>query len=376
MGKTLEQLDAELVEATEADDLERASAILKQIEDATPADAPVVSAEAIGLESTVAKEATQTMDAPESITITKASLGVGGFTPVLAGLSSDEISALMIPVSDAEDLMALIIPGTSVLDADHRIHLAERGDVKRAARGLAIAAAGGVDMDSQVILSNSGRAYTIEDGICYELKRVEQPDFAGNIAILEQKVACKGHLEYKKADKGFELTGRQHLRCLHQWALMFQLGYFVTASIKVYDVIVRTEIAGRVGDEQARATAKTQVEEWVQNSDNRREVRTEFAQAITAQKNELGLADNSHLPPKTEIGGYALPDGKTVSQAVVDLRGRQFALKVELPMNGKTIEIVTRTVKNLTELASVVAPHFAVARQNSGELVAVELIAR
>jgi hypothetical protein len=225
-------------------------------------------------------------------------------------------------------------------------------------------------------MSNSGSTYTIEEGICLELKRVEQPDFAGNVAILEQKVACKGHLEYKKTDNGFAPTGQQLLRCLHQWALMFQLGFFVTASIKVYDVIVRTEVGQRVGDESARAVSQAKVDEWVQNSDDRREMRTEFAQAITAQKNELGLAPSSYLPPKTEIGGYALPDGKTVSQAVVDLRGRQFALKVELPMNGKTIEIVTRTVKNLTELASVVAPHFAVARQNSGELVAVELIAR
>ncbi len=375
MGKTAEQLDAELVAATEADDSKRASEILKQIED-LPADAPVVSAEAIGLESTVAKEATTTMEASESIVITKASLGAGGFTPVLAGLSSDEINLLMVEVSDAEDLMALIIPGTSVLDADHRIHLAERGDVKRAARGLALAAAGGVDMDSQVILSNSGRAYTIEEGICYELKRVEQPDFQGNVAILEQKVPCKGHLEYKKTESGFELTGRQHLRCLHQWALMFQLGFFVTASIKVYAEIVRTEVGSRVGDDAARKQAQAQVDVWVQNSDTRREVRTGFAQAITAQKNELGLSDNAYLPAKTEIGGYALPDGLTISQAVTNLRGRQFALKVELPMNGKTVEIVTRTVKNLTELASVVAPHFAVARQNSGELVAVELIAR
>ncbi len=346
-----ESLDAKFEAAIEADDNEAAAELLSQVEDAPSDGAALFTDEALGL---------------------------GGFDPVLAQLSLEQIAALQIQVPNKDDLSAMYLPGTSVIDSGHRLHLTNRGDVKRAARGLAIAAAGGVDLDSKVIMSNSGRQYTIENGECMELTKTEQPDFEGNVAVLVQKIACKGHLEY--ASNGSGLTGGSHVRCLHQWALMFKFGYYVTASTKGFfspeKPIIQTEIANRVGDESARAVAQAQITQWTQNSSDRRDVRTGFAQAINAEKNELGLAEGSYLPPKTEIGAYDLPTGETVSEAITSLKGRQFALTVRLPMNDKTIDITTRTVKNLTELASVVAPHFAVARQNNGALLALELIAR
>jgi len=354
-----EDLDAQFEAAVEADDMKGAQAALDAVEEQAQAPASASGAAAF----------------------TDEALGIGGFSSVLTQLSLEQIAELQVQVPNKDDLSAMYLPGTSVIDAEHRIHLTKRGDVKRAARGLALAAAGGVDMDSQVITSNSGSKYTIENGECFELQRTEQPDFSGNVTILEKKVPCKAHLVYvKNPGGGFTATGEEHLRGLHQWALMFMLGTYVTASTKGFFAedkpIVAVEIAQRVGDDAARAFAKTIIDGWVQNSGDRREVRTGFSQAMSAERAQAGLPDNSYLPPRNEIGGYTLPDGKTISQAVMDLRGRQFALTVQLPMNDKTIEITTRTVKNLTELASVVAPHFAVAKQNSGELVPVELLAR
>ncbi len=352
------ELDAQFSEAIEADDMDGAQAALDAVENAAQAPSNESGAAAF----------------------TDEALGIGGFSSVLAELSLEQIAKLQVQVPNKADLSAMYLPGTTIIDADHRIHVSQRGDVKRAARGLALAAAGGVDLDAQTIMSNSGSVYTIEDGICYELQRVQQPDFMGNVAVLEKKVPCKGHLEYIKTGKGFAETGEQHMRCLHQWALMFALGYYVTASDKGFFTedkpIVTVEIAQRVGDEAARALAKTVIDAWVANSGDRREVRTGFAQAINAAKQTAGLADSSQLPSRTEIGGFTLPDGTTITQAVTNLRGQQFALLVELPMNDKTIQVTTRTVKTITELASVVAPHFAVAKANRGELVALELIAR
>lgn len=351
-------LESEFEKAIESDDNEGAALKLAQIEN---------------LDSEGPAEST-------GPSLTKEQLGIGAFVPVLAALSVDEIESLQVAVIDADDLSAMFIPGTSIFDAEHRIHLTQRGDVKRAARGLAIAAAGGVDLDSRAILSNSGRTYTIrEDGVCIELQTTKQPIFGGDFVTINNEEECKGHLKYKKSEgKGFELAGGSHMRCLHQHGVMFQLGYFVTASKSTFfdSQVVTTEIAQRVGDESARAMAAKQIEQWVGNTNDRREIRTGFAQAITAQKNELGLADSSYLPPSQEIGGIDLPTGETVAAAVIDLKGRQFALTVRIPLNGKTVDVTTRTCKNMSELASAVAPHFAVAKQNNGALLALELVAR
>jgi len=395
MSKKLQALQSELKNAeiefdqsVEADQTERANSALARVEalsaeiEALEGKAPVsdesagVSAEAIGLEPAVVKEATTMSETPEGITISKQDLGVGSFEPVLAQLSPDQINALMVKVTGTEDLMALILPGTSVIDVEHKLHLVERGDVKRAARGLALAAAGGVDMDSSVILSNSGRTYTISDGICYELRRTEQPDFSGNVAVLEQQVPCKGHLRYNKTAAGFELTGGSHMRCLHQWALMFALGYFVTASEKTYASIVSTEIGQRVGSVAARNDAQAQIAEWTANGESRRETRTAFAQAIAHEKNVGNVDERGRLYARRDIAQFSLPDGKTVAQAVADLKGQQFTLTVELPLNGKTGQVVTRVVRNLSELADAIAPAFAVAAQNDGQLSVLEVNAR
>ena len=380
MSKTLEQLDAEFAAAAEADDSELAGKLLKQIE--TFGEEPVVSAEAIGLEPTVAKEATQ-MDAPESITITKADLGMGDFKSPLAQLTDEQIDSYIVKVESTEDKIALILPGVSIIDAEHALHIQKRPDVKRAARGLALAAAGGVDTDSQVITGASGRVYTIVEGECFEVQQTPQLNWDGSANPIVKHVPCRSHLEYRKnPGKGFTATGGQHLRGKHQWALMYAFGYFITCSQKTFDEegnsVVRTEIGASVGTDSVRKAAQAQFAQWTQNRESNNEVRTAFAQATNARKNELGLEPGSYLPPQNEIGGFDLPTGETVSEAIVSLQGRQFALLVRVPVDerGKIIEIATRTCKNLAELASAVAPHFALARKNNGKLLALELQAR
>jgi hypothetical protein len=349
-----ENLDAKFEAAIEADDNAKAAELLDQVQET--AEAPAGDAAAL---------------------FTDEALGLGGFSPVLAQLSSEQIAKLQIQVPNKDDLSAMYLPGTTVVDAGHRIHLSRRPDVKRAARGLALAAAGGVDLDSQVILSNSGRTYTIEDGECVELTKTEQPDFAGNVAILEQKVACKGHLEY--ASDGSGPTGGQLMRCLHQWALMFQLGYYVTASTKIFFVdqpVVTTEIGNRVGDEAARAAAKAQIDTWVANSKTRQEQRVAFAQAKAHAVNTGQVTEAGRLPARREIAQYTLPDGSTVAQAVTDLQGRYFTLTVELPINSKMSQVTTRVVRNIAELADAIAPTFAVAAREKADFSVVSVNAR
>jgi hypothetical protein len=268
----------------------------------------------------------------------------------------------------------MYLPGKSVIDAEHRIHLSKRPDVKRAARGLAIAAAGGVDLDSKVILSNSGRTYTIKDGECVELTQTEQPDMSGNVSILKQEVACKGHLEY--ASDGSGPTGGQLMRCLHQWALMFELGYYVTASTKTFFVdqpVVATEIGNRVGDEAARAEAQAQIDVWVANSKNRQDRRVAFAQAKSHAVNTGQVTESGRLPARREIAQYSLPNGSSVAQAVTDLGGKYFTVTVELPINGKMAQVTTRVVRNIAELADAIAPSFAVASREEAELSVVSV---
>ncbi len=367
------KLESEFVKAVESDDNDAAKLVLSQIEGVQTKD---------------------TQSKGDTVVISKSMLGIGEFVSALPALSVDEIDALLIDeveddrdpatltpeqLAAKEDLAVMLIPGVSILDAEHRIHLTQRGDVKRAARGLAIAAVGGVDLEARVIKSSSGTVHTIEDGTCYALLETSQANFDGSVTKITNREECKGHLKYDKTEKGWKLAGGSHLQCLHQHSLMFQLGFFVTASkATFFDTgVVMSEIAQRVGDKDARAVSAELIAGWVNNSNERRVVRTSFAQAITARKNELGLPDNSFLPPSTEIGGLVLPTGETVTQAVINLKGRQFALMVRLPMDGSTVDVTTRTVKNMRELSSAVAPHFAVARQvEGGELLAVEVLLR
>ena len=388
LQRELEKANAEFENAVE-NDLPTAGATLDRVTElegliaaelSTPASgaAPQISAAAIGLEPVVRPTEALTMGSSNaSLTISKGQLGIGPFEPTLAQLSAAQINALLVPVADTDDLFALVVPGTSVISAENRLHLTQRGDLKRAARGLAIAAAGGVDLDAQLIRSNSGREYTIEAGVCLEIQTQSQPDFSGNVATLEKRVPCKGHLAYNKVGDSFVPTGEEHLRCAHQWALMFALGYFVTASKGTFLEVARTEIGSRVGDAAARAEAKAVIDGWVENRETRTEVRTVFAKAIAHEKNLGNAGPDGLLAARAEIAEFVLPSGKTVAQAVIDLKGRMFALKVQLPMGGDgTMEVTTRTVKTMSDLASAVAPHFAVARQNAGTLKVLELIAR
>jgi hypothetical protein len=346
------ELDAQFEAAIEADDMDGARDALDAIEDVA-----------------------QTPNESGAAAFTDEALGLGGFEPILDQLSSAQIAALQIDIPKKDDLSAMYLPGKTVVDADHRIHLTGRGDVKRAARGLAIAAASGVDLASKVIMSNSGRNYTIEDGVCLELKRTEQPDMSGNVAILEQKVACKGHLEY--ASNGSGPTGGQHIRCLHQWALMFELGFYVTASKQGYfsadKPIVTTEIGNRVGDEAARAAAQSQINKWVANSKVRQETRQAYAEVINHEKNSGRVTPQGRLLPRNEISAFLLPAGGTVAEAVVDLQGKYFSLTVQFPVNGVMSSFTTRVVRNIAELADAIAPAFVMAKREQADLSIVSV---
>ncbi len=360
MGSTYEQLDAQLVAATESDDRELASEILKKIED-LPVDV-----------QDGAMEAPATMT--DSITLTKAALGIGeAFDPQLTQLTPEQIAQLVVEVSDADDLMAMILPGTSVIDADNRTHLTQRGDVKRAARGLALAAAGGVDFESKLITSNSGSKHTIENDECVEITVTSQPNFQGGQAVLRSKKPCQGHLEYRKVGTSFEKTGGEHMRCLHQWALVFATGGYVTASAKIFGAVAITEIGQRVGDETARANADAVIGTWVEKADARREEREIYAKAINHEKNEGRTTAEGRLNPRPEISQFLLPSGETVAQAVSALKGQYFTLTIELPLNNKMAKRTTRVVRNLSELADAVATNFAVASQYGGEVKALSV---
>lgn len=362
------------------------SALIAQI-DALPEDAgPVgkeqdvdekVTAAQLGLEPTVETPAESQPSEKEqnvsnaSISLTKEALGVGGtFTSVLKALDYDTIVSYMIDVEDAEDLMVLGMPEYSQFDSEHRIHVVERGEIRRAARGFAIFAAGGVEAGT--ITSPNGHIHVVEDAVCYEKVQTQQPDsFSGAMNLIERTSPCLGHKEYRNTgtpdQPRWEATGREFSRCLHQWALMFDAGYFVSFSKGTFFDVIVTEIAQRVGDEDAREQAQAQIAEWRANAAQRHEVRVAFAQTINHVKNQLGLREDEQLPAAPQVLETKLPDGRTLREAILDLKGQQFVVEFQVPVNG---ELITqrRKAMNLQHAQSVMAPAYAVALLNQTPL--------
>ena len=369
MGNLYEELDAQLVAATESDDRELASEILKKIED-LPVDA-----------QDEAKEASNNMDAFEGMKLTSMSLGLGAeFVPQLKELTLEQIKTLVREDSDSKDRVALILPGTSVMEKDP-IHVSTRGNIVRAARGLAIAAAGGVDFKTKLITSMSGSTHTIEDGKCIEVTTTSQPSFGPENAKIRSTKPCQGHLEYEvkydgKGNKTFAKTGNEHTRCYHSWALVFALGGWVTTSKEKHGLKAIVEVCQRVGDESARDSAQVVVDQWVENADERRTEREIYAKAINHERNEGNVTPEGRLNPRPEISQFVLPSGETVAQAVSALQGQYFTLTIELPLNNVMAKRTTPVVKNLLELADAVATNFAVASQYGGEVKALSVNAR
>lgn len=309
---------------------------------------------------------------PTSVSgITKEALGIGGeFTSVLSAMSLTDIKSNLIDVEDTEDLMVLTIPGVSIIDPQHRIHIEERGEVRRAARGAGLRLVGGVQNGE--ILSPNGNIHYVEDGVCFGKVKSLQPDsFTGQMANIERTSACLGHLDYRNTGTQekpkWVATGREFTRCQHQWALMFNAGYFISFSKKYYEDVVWVEIAQRVGDEAAREAAQAQIKIWRENRQANFEVRKAFAQATSHAKNVMGLPEDALLPDVPEVLEYKLPDGRTLREGILDLKGAAFVVEYDVPVNGV---VTTQRVhaKNVAEIRSKMAPAFALAKTQGGAM--------
>ena len=371
MSVTRSELEAKLEALVESDgDQAEIGDIIKEIN-----SLPIGAAD-IGIESTVVvPDEQQSSTQVERITnvnsITKEALGIGSeFTSSLNALSIDTIKTYMVEVEDTDDLLALILPGVTKVSANTRIHLELRGEVKRASRGLGLAAAGGV-VDG-IITSPNGNIHQVEEGVCHAKSTSVQPDsFSQQMAVIERTSPCLGHLDYRNVGSSdepkWEKTGREFTRCQHQWALMFAAGYFVTVSKKTYREVVITEIASRVGDDTARDVAKAQIQEWRDKRQTNFETRKAVAQGIQHAKNVMDLSADQRLPSVPEVLTLALPDGQSIRDKVLGLGGARFVVTFELPLNGQQVEQTIRA-GSLDELTSRVAPIYAAAKLQGASL--------
>lgn len=371
MSVTRLELEAKLEALVESDgDATEIASVIKEIN-----SLPVGAAD-IGIEPTVVvPDEQQSSTQVERITnvdgITKEALGIGSeFTSSLNALSIDTIKTFLVEVDDTDDLLALIIPGVSKVSANTRIHLELRGEVKRAARGMGLVAAGGV-VDG-IITSPNGNIHQVEDGVCHGKTTSLQPDsFSQQMAVIERTSPCLGHLDYRNIGNSekpkWEKTGREFTRCQHQWALMFNAGYFVTVSKKTYREVVLTEIASRVGDDTAREVAKAQIQEWRDNRQTNFENRKAVAQGIQHAKNVMGLTQDQPLPDVPEVLTLTLPDGQSIRDKVLSLGGARFVVSFEVPLNGQPV-VQNIRANSLDELTSRVAPIYAAAKLQQATL--------
>jgi len=388
-----QELEARLEELVEGDgDAGAINTLMAQLDalpdDVVDADSMVFTDDSMGLEPTVVapvelqpvlpneKEITN-MTGKDSFTITKESLGATEFKSVLSTLSMSQIKSYLFDGPEGwDDLKVLALPGVTINDADHREHVLEAGEVSRAARGFALLAAGGVQ--DGVITSPDGSIHYVEEGVCYEKTSSKQPDsFSSGFATIEKISACKGHLKYKNVgtsdEPKFERTDGEYTRCMHQWALMFNAGYYVTFSKEKHLDRVVCEIAKRVGDETAREVAKEQFAEWSENRQVRYETRKAFAQAGSHARNTMGLPAGSRLHDVPEVLGYKLSDGRTMQEAILDLKGVAFVVEFTVPVNG---EAVIQRVKamSINEVRSKMAPAYALAKTQGGQINLVSVL--
>jgi hypothetical protein len=368
------ELEARLEEAAKSGDGQAAMDLIKQYDEMPESAGTQSPKEATNMSEINAANLGITEENAQAPVgeITKESLGIGGeFSSALNALDIATIKSYIADVQGTEDLSVLYMPGVTVLDPEHRFHVELRGDVRRAARGFAVFAAGGVS-DDGVITSPNGNVHFVEGGVCFEKKETQQLDsLSGGISTIERTVPCKGHLEYRNtgtADKPiWKATGVELDRCLHQWALMFANGYYVSFSRNSYKDVVLTAIAERVGDEKAREVADAQITEWVENNQQRFETRKAFAQAINHTKDVMGLGEDEQLPPVADVLGYKFPDGRTLEEAILDLKGAIFFVTYTIPVNG---EEVTQRIKaaNTAEAKRRFAPAYALARTQGTQI--------
>jgi hypothetical protein len=373
MTQSRSELEARLEQLVESDgDAAEIASVIATLD--SMSDAPDVEVKEAVMSQISAEDLGMTPEesTPTSVSgITKEALGIGGeFTSVLSALSLDTIKAHLMDVEDTEDLMVLTIPGVSIIDPQHRIHVEERGEVRRASRGAGLRMVNGVQKGE--IISPNGNKHYVEDGVCFGKVSSLQPDsFTGQMANIERTSACLGHLDYRNTGTQekpkWQATGREFTRCQHQWALMFNSGYFISFSKKFYEDVVWVEIAQRVGDEAAREAAQAQIQIWRDNRQTNFETRKAFAQATSHAKNVMGIAEDALLPDVPEVLEYKLPDGRTLREGILDLKGASFVVEYDVPVNGA---VTTQRVfaKNVAEIRSKMAPAFALAKVQGGAM--------
>lgn len=308
--------------------------------------------------------------------VTKAQIGVAKFVRPFAGQTmrlTDKGELFFndypvaFPVEDS-DILLLQAP-TSKLTKEFRVHLEQREDVKRAARGLALFLGGAVQTDG-TISNGAGATYKVEDGQCF--KRVEflQTNYDGTKTKILAPEACKGLIDPK--------SGNATLRCKHQWALEFASGTFVTVSRKFFFDVVTAEMASIIGDEEAAEWAKAKFAEWRENGETRQLARVTIAQAINDARNVGNVDADGLIPAATGVLDLIL-DGKTVRQHIIDTRGRMFYATVEMPAEGsdglRLLTVKTRTCRNAADFASAVAPMAAAATRLQHPLVVKSIVA-
>lgn len=372
--KVMQQIAAVETAMSKLDSAEATQPVEQQIPAAT---VPVIDeqtkenemAAAITLESIGVEK-----DAP----VTKAQIGVAEFVRPFAGqvmVRNDKGELyfngypVAFPVEDS-DILLLQAP-TSKLSKEFRVHLEQREDVKRAARGLALFLGGAIQADGTV-LNGAGASYQVIDGQCFKMTEFTQTNYDGSKTKVRQPETCKGLIDSK--------TGVATMRCKHQWALEFASGTFVTCSRKFFELVVAAEMANIIGDEAAQEFAKQTFETWREKGETRQAARVAVAQAINDQRNRGAVDPNTGLLPAYTTVGDLVVDGKTVRDLVLEAKGRMFRLSVTVPvkeLHGEEIKptvMTTRACRNLQELASVVAPLAAAAKMNGGDIAATKFI--
>jgi hypothetical protein len=308
-------------------------------------------------------------DADKDLVFTKEALGgAQEFQSAIDNISMAQVEAIYHDGPEGwDDVAVLAIPGVSVIDPDHRIHLRRVDDVRRAAKGAGLFIAGSLQ-DDGYILSPSGSRHFIENGVCNLLSNTKQIDsLSGAVSTIERLVPCKGHRVYKKRDGKFVSTGEELDRCKHMWVPMFANGFYVTFSKSRYLETAKANTAIQVGDEDAREQAQAYFDAKGEERQERFEVRKAFAQAATHTRDVMGLPQDAPLPPVNNILEYRLPDGRTLGEAVIAFKGAPWVCEFSLTINGTE---VTQTVKGFDreDAKKEFAYPFAVSRNQGTEI--------
>jgi hypothetical protein len=317
--------------------------------------ADVVTLESIGVEQAV---------------VTKAQIGVEAFKRPFAGQAmklteKGEIlfagQPVAFPVEDS-DIFLLQGPASKLTKAN-RVHLEQREDVKRAARGLALLLGGAVQADGSVS-NGAGSVYQVIDGQCFKIAEFSQVNYDGSKTTIRQPEACKGLVDPK--------TGNATMRCKHQWALEFAAGAFVTCSRKYFHDVIAAEMGSIIGDDEANDWAKAKFAEWREKGEVRQLGRVAVAQAINDARNTGNVDANGLIPAALSVLDLKF-GSQTLRELIVASGGKlvsaRFDVQVPVGDSYRTVPMRTRAARNIDDFASAAAPIVAAAKRGGKDLV-------